>query len=203
MSEFTNGVLFLTRDEAHVAPLAAEAPDEFRVQPLNDRWAVLLLADGWLGNPATVQALALLSHKAPLLYFTNAEDHGWGYRLFHQGDETAFVEVSYDLQFNLAMVEFEERYPDADPFEDPENQARFDTLMEAIAQSPDYQNAVAEQYANANPEALQVLAIGDDALQELKALLSAQSAATHWEQVEAFKRLMGFPEMSWVSFDYE
>ncbi|MCS7460902.1 hypothetical protein N0M98_12185 [Paenibacillus doosanensis] len=78
MSEFTVGTLFRT-SECVDKTFSEMLADKDRIEKLNDIWSVILMEDQYLSHPATVEKLAELSRKKPLLYFYNAEDHGWGW----------------------------------------------------------------------------------------------------------------------------
>ncbi|MBD0378929.1 WG repeat-containing protein [Paenibacillus sedimenti] len=93
MSEFTSGILFLRKDIRLVANYVNRVTDfNCIVNHLNSKWSVLF-------TPSTVSTEEFcenLSHKLPLLYFWNNEDHGWGYIVFLRGALHAEFNVEYE-----------------------------------------------------------------------------------------------------------
>lgn len=58
---------------------------DYLLHELNDSWIGLFLEDQWLQRASTVKLVKSLSERAPLLFFFDADEHGWGYRVFAGG----------------------------------------------------------------------------------------------------------------------
>ena len=93
MSEFTAGVLYLARQAAEVEKALRATGVRHVIEALNSKWKVALTADQFLTDDQTVGAVAHVSRVGPLLFFMNAEDHGWGYTVYHRGREIQAVDV--------------------------------------------------------------------------------------------------------------
>lgn len=95
MSQFTVGTLFLARDLGAVESALQEALLPHVVKALSERWSVFLTQDEWHFLPDTQAAVRQVSHAAPLLHFSHARDHGWSFRLLHDGQERAAFAEHY------------------------------------------------------------------------------------------------------------
>lgn len=87
MRVFTAGTLFLSRDRAQVEAALKETGLPHAIRDLNGRWSVFLTEDEWHFLPDTQAAVRHVSESAPLLHYSQAEDHGWSFRLLHGGRE--------------------------------------------------------------------------------------------------------------------
>ena len=91
MSEFSCGVL-MRRNNAEAVlqmPTNADQGADWFIHEVNPAWAGLFLQDEWLEQPETVELVKILSKAAPLLFFFDADEYGWGYRLSAGGEERA------------------------------------------------------------------------------------------------------------------
>ncbi|HWI65015.1 MAG TPA: hypothetical protein VNT75_24575 [Symbiobacteriaceae bacterium] len=95
MSPFTVGTLFLTRDRSQVEAALGETGLPHVMRELNPRWSVFLTQDEWHFLPETQAAARHVSEVAPLLHFSQADDHGWSFRLLHGGRERAAYAEQY------------------------------------------------------------------------------------------------------------
>ena len=181
MSEFTAGVLYRTTQAEILNPLLEELTTVMIADydTLNDKWWVATLygeiqfsvaapLDSDREAVNALLALRTLSRHAPLLYFYNAEDHGWGYRILHQGEETARFDQSYESG----------ELPVNDPSQAPnyEQFAVFGFPAETLAQ---LQQLLHE--ASTQPP------FPDDEMDDEYVL-----------PVERFKALLDLQEMSWI-----
>ena len=67
----------------------ADQGADWFIHEVNPAWAGLFLQDEWLEQPEAVELVKGLSKAAPLLFFFDADEYGWGYRLFAGGEERA------------------------------------------------------------------------------------------------------------------
>lgn len=211
MSEFTSGYLFLTRDEETVrqSPPPTMVLDErwqelkedlwggkkdlppFIIRPLNERWSLLLIEEISADEASKTQLekwVLGVSAQCPILYFYNAEDHAWGYRLFKGGAEVASVEVNYEIRL------MQEMYGDDADEETDETEA-----------AAEYFETMVQQYEHKNIGEFAVFDLEADSLDELDEILTAEWYLDSgiWDQVEEFKDCLEITEMSWTSYDYE
>jgi len=70
-------------------PTNADQGADWFIHEVNRAWAGLFLQDEWLEQPETVELVKSLSTTAPLLFFFDADEYGWGYRLSAGGEERA------------------------------------------------------------------------------------------------------------------
>lgn len=232
MNEFTSGYLILKCDEEKVrqspppklvyppnergraltndlyGKLPAETP-HFFIKTLNEKWSVLLIDD--TGGATTESKRGLdqwileSSKQFPLLHFETHDD-GFDYHLFSGGIEEASLEMNIAIEFSMRVDLVEQRYPD---IEDPYiffdgNPEINEALRLEVENSAEYQTRVAQQYQHKNIAAFEVFNVPLQVIAELEQLLSVESYfADRLGQVEKFKDILGFPEMSWVSYHYE
>lgn len=199
MSEFSVGALFLNVDRYDLEDQIIDLENCF-IHELNENWCVLLFEDEWVQSRETAEWLLDLSQITPLLYFYHAEDHGWGYRLLHNGHEQAYASINYDLEIELATQLAAERYPGQNPFE------IFDQLSEELNQSGAYRQALTDLLANKNVEAFRVFDLDDQQVKTLDHLLSIDTMLEDdclVDNVDQFKEILDIEEFCWLSYAYE
>ena len=201
MSEFTNGVLFRNRDIEFVKTLTLH----HRIHRLNRQWSAILIPDFANTYEPAVSALKQLSNECPLLDFQHAGDHGWAYRIYDSGQIVAWIEVNYELSFNMKVALADERYPNEPDMiifwnQHPEIP---EALQKEVEESEEYKQLVHQMVEHKNVEAFAVFEIDPVVIQQLDELLTAKRYFENMtEPVETFKQLMGFPEMTWISYHY-
>lgn len=225
MSEFTAGLLYLSGDANRISAALEENADfvEGR-EELDEHWHVMLLdfsahgllalADADLAGmngqeraefDALNDALKELSKAAPILYFYNAEDHGWGYRLYHQGQRVARADLDYEADYRIAEAAILAQHPGRDIF-DPAvaTLAAWKAVHDAARRGAGFTAAVGAALALAHPEAFACFGFPPQILQGLFALLdpAAVLAAYRDEKiftlVHEFKKLLGIEHMTWL-----
>lgn len=232
MSESTEGYLILKRDEEKVRqsppPKLVYPPDDvgrslseslfgklpedtphYFIKPLNEKWSVLLIDDTGGATKESRTAFQQwrlnVSKEFPILYFAT-HDEGWNYDLFTGGIKAGSLEVHYGVDYYLKIDLAELRYPDIEDvhiFFD-ENPDVNDALQAEIENSDAYQETIVKQYQRKNVTAFEVFDIPSETIAQLDEMLSVEFYnADPLEQVEKFKTLLGFDEMSWVSYHYE
>ena len=209
MSEFTTGNLFLSKYSEQLQKQMVEKPSAFLVRPLNQQWSVLYFEDDWLQQTSTISVLLILSKNIPLLNFSDAEDHGWGYRIFADGREQAQFYDDFFLDHGMVIDLAETRYPDIDvqPFLYLEEEGRriFQQLLQEVRESEQYQAAYAKQFERKHVEAFSYFGVASETIEKLKQLISPaslQNEPPRIEEVSEFKRLLGISEMEWKSYHY-
>ncbi len=92
-------------------PTNADQGADWFIHEVNPAWAGLFLQDEWLEQPETVELVKSLSKAAPLLFFFDADEYGWGYRLFAGGEERAAkafeVQTPEPSEWTVSMSEDE------------------------------------------------------------------------------------------------
>lgn len=153
-------------------------------------------------NPDDPTRLWALRHSAnfPMLYFQHAEDHGWSYNLFHNGQEKASVNATYGLSYYLWREIAERLYPDVDPPVELDS-AISQQIEQQVLTSEQYQHELKAQYTNVHLENFAVFGLTSDEIAQLENIMPSNSEASI-EQVVAFQRILGIKEMSWMSYDY-
>ncbi len=205
--EHTAAILLLKEHAAATASWMAHAGMPFFLHPINETWSALYIQDEKLEQASTVTMLIELSKFISLLAFRHAEDWGWGYRVFVNGFEVAYFYDDYHFDHTLAVELARERHPDKEDilyflYFDQEGRALFDSLVEEINSSRHY---LEQQFARKNVQSFAAFNVGAETLAALDELISIghlRDQRLHWRQVEAFKDLLGFPEMTRRNFNY-
>jgi hypothetical protein len=169
------------------------AGSTYKLMQLNDHWSVALAPD--------FESLSEASVAAPILYFQHAGDHGWAYAIDYQGETLAEMEISFEASFYLAVEQWEQAYPDKDPYDD--ETGAFAQMVESAEASDAYREIQTQEVANANVEQFRLFGLDDGAITELGRLLAPDWQGSPFDRVAQFKELLGIPEMSWVSYEYE
>lgn len=209
MSEFCTGNLFLSGYTKQLQERMSGRSTAFLVDALNQRWSVLYLEDDWLQQPSTIDLLLALSQDIPLLNFNEAEDHGWGYRIFAKRRQQAQFYDDYYLEQRMVIDLAETRYPDIDvqPFLylEEEGQRVFRQLLQDVKQSQPYRAAYAKQFQRKHVEAFSYFGIAPKTMEALDHLLSPeglQNEPLRSQEVSTFKKLADISEMEWKSYHY-
>ena len=97
MSEFTDGLLILKTHVVSAQVSLTDLEHPFIVKNLNDRWSAIVFE---APNPEFEPVHSWIlktSQDMPMLDFQHAEDHGWGYKIYHAGEQKASLEVAYGI----------------------------------------------------------------------------------------------------------
>jgi hypothetical protein len=202
MSEFTDGILTLKRDEQALIAALPTFPVPYVQEALNQTWVAIYPKEHNQQNPMT-KWMFDTSKLMPILSFYNAEDHGWGYTLFHNGKMRAILDVNYELAFDLWLDLATSLYPDIDPFAEMSDEET-QRLYQQVYQSDEYQMQVQAQFRGANVEAFSAFGFVNlvEKLQEILQVSWYLDFEKRHEQVAAFKQVLGIPKMSWKSYRY-
>lgn len=175
MSEFTYGNIIRIVD---MPKLLGILPIGTPTIKLNQNWCAFFTSED--GEFVASEQLKTLSIYCPILYFTNLEDHGWGFEVFQGGECISNLQVLYELldgNFEEMMVEYDE------------------------VEAP-----ILEGYMNQNPnaEAFRVFGLNDEQIKSIEELLIGHLGFDDDDEfvaVEKFKELLGIEEMNWIRHD--
>lgn len=195
MSEFTAGNV-IPKD--HLEEVQRQFP-EAKVSSLNDKYDLFLTEESL--TEKVPSAYLELSAQLPILHFYNAEDHGWGYRLLDQGEVAASFDYSYWIDDNLFRELAEQRYPDEEPYELPQDIQN--AIYAEIPHLEAYKKNYSEQFDNPGLQRFAVLGIDPQVLEPIFAAALAEEYKDLFEFVERFKEALGIEKMEWVNYDYE
>ena len=204
MSEFSDGVLFLKKhtDMARSALQSLNKP--YRLKEINQQWSAVFVEEA---NPKVDPLRGWMieqSSSFPILFFEHPEDHGWGYRVFYDGEETASLFVSYELSYSMYIDVVQNRFPDVDPHIGIE-QKKARAIREAVITSDAYRQRAAAQFRNRNVEQFSHFEFSDEVLRELEQVVTIDwylDKDKQLQQVQEFKRLTNIREVSWMSYRY-
>lgn len=219
MSEFTFGLLYRRQDADALDARLVDVDFVNDHDSLNADWHVATLdmdavsvlfepePDGWPEEAremkqAIVGALLFLSQTAPLLFFYNTEDHGWGFRLFHQGEECARFDLNYEADYQIAEAILRAAHPGDDIHRVCTAEA-WEAAHRKARDSDAWLAQLHEGLAQAHPERFAVFGLSPETIASLGDLLAEMSLknvageAFH-EPVERFKALLGIEEMRWL-----
>lgn len=201
MSEFTQGYLVRSEQMDRVTAILNEAHVDWKVLDLSGSWTAFFLP--YSGAPETDWGLVQSLAEVPVLWFRSFEDHEWGYVILHAGDSVASLSVEYDALEEMVFDEFPKRYPGVDSTS-PEGYGLFRSVVDELAASPALADRIRDRFATANPEAFALFGVESERIAELKGTLRPDfvgSTGTIWDQVRAFKSLLGIEEMEYVNFE--
>ncbi len=215
MSEFTTGVLYPIRFESRVLHILPQSRQPYFHKNLNENWNAFFLEDEWLEKADTLQFLLYLSkHHVPLLWFHDAEDSGWGYRLFDDGFEVSSATISYELDIEMAEAEMTRRYPDIDLSEEvvdnDDLRDEYEQVLEQVVRSERFRQDVYKGIARFSPQAFARL-VSHKQVQQLCSLFDINlltefdeetGGSLLYDSVDLFKEILGIEEMVWVNFSY-
>lgn len=174
MSEFTYGNIIRAIDKPK---LFGELPSGTPVFKLSGDWIAFFTSED--GEFMASEKVKGLSDHCPIFYFTNLEDHGWGFRIFHKGEVVAKLQVLYEL------VDGE-----LDGIVDECEEDEVFGLDGIISQ-------------NLSAEAFKVFGLRDEQINSIVELLAGNLTVDEegLVTVEKFKELLGIGEMSWIRYE--
>ncbi|WP_232698262.1 hypothetical protein [Brevibacillus daliensis] len=215
MSEFTTGVLYPIRYENKMITYLQALTQPYFHKRLNEDWNVFFLEDEWVEMAETLYSLLALSKKGiSLLWFHDAEDSGWGFRLFEGGYEVSSATISYTLDVELAEAEMKRRYPTLIMFdehhEDEKLRREYEEIADSITHTHQYRQEVEKGLLRCKPQAFRTF-LSAKQVQQLHSLLDSSLLAETdvetgssllYDSVDLFKEILGIEEMMWVNYSY-
>lgn len=207
MSEFTEGILLLKKHQPLAERAVQELQERHLLRVLNEKWLVLLVQHLNIQGAGLRTWVIKHSHHFPMLHFVYAEDHGWGYNVFANGELSAHLFVSYEIREKMWLELAEELLPDED---DVVGHLRTNCiavcslLYKEVESSKEYQEKVKAQYHAANPKAFTVFDLPEEAITQLREILTGDYylALTRSSQVGVFQRILDIDEMHWMAYRY-
>lgn len=215
MGEFTTGILYPRIYEPKVREALSKADQPHFHRNVNGDWNAFFLQDEWLEASSTVAFLLKLSKQpVPLLWFHDAEDNGWGFRLFDAGYEVSSGTISYSLDVELAEQEFARLYPHVDLQEEISDsddvRQKYEEILDRVVRSELYRREVSKGITRIKPQSFNRI-VGPKQVQQLRSLFDLQlltdvdeetGASLLYDSVDLFKEILGIEEMVWVNFAY-
>ncbi|MCM3471946.1 hypothetical protein [Brevibacillus borstelensis] len=215
MGEFTTGMLYPRKYEPKVLIALPKSRQPYFHRNINRDWNAFFLRDEWLETAHTLQFILNLSRQCvPLLWFHDAEDNGWGYRLFDAGFEVSSATISYSLDADMAEAEFARLYPHINLHEaiteSEDVRQMYDDILDRVARSDQYRREVSKGIKRACPQCFNRI-VGPKQVQQLRSLFDLQlltdfdddtGASLLYDSVDLFKEILGIEEMVWVSYSY-
>lgn len=200
MSEFTSGHLMLASHKEIIHNLAIAGAV---VKQLDEKWVGFFTPyDHYLDNQNAPDFVYKLSKDAPVLFFCNFEDHFWGYRIFSEGREVAYLRIFYEMEEEIIIESFKEKYPGRDILELYDE--AYEEISAEIVEQGGLEKAIDGLFNECNVEAFQLFGISDEQLEKLRIILNSNYFKSHeniFDLVEEFKECVGIEEMSWISHD--
>ncbi|MFC4777764.1 hypothetical protein ACFO9Q_13280 [Paenibacillus sp. GCM10023252] len=201
MSEFTSGHLMLA---AHIGAVKKNAIPGSIIKQLDDKWIVYLTPnDNYLESEHVPEYIITLSNDAPVLYFSNFGDHFWGYRIFSEGNEIAYLRISYELEEELIIKTFEERYPEQDRFDYYDGEYQ-EEIIQFIEENGLFEVALNEMFAECNVMSFRLFNMTDEQVDKLSMILSSSNYReidNVYSLVDEFKEIAGIHEMSYIRYE--
>ncbi|CAM3526557.1 MULTISPECIES: hypothetical protein [Brevibacillus] len=215
MGEFTTGILYPRKYEPKVRNALSKTDQPHFHRNVNGDWNAFFLQDEWLETSNTVSFLLKLSKQPiPLLWFHDAEDNGWGFRLFDAGYEVSSGTISYSLDVEMAELEFARLYPHVDLQEgisdSDDVRQKYEEILDRVVRSELYRREVGKGITRIKPQSFNRI-VGPKQVQQLRSLFDLQlltdvdeetGASLLYDSVDLFKEILGIEEMVWVNFAY-
>ncbi|WP_400164819.1 hypothetical protein ACAF76_006045 [Brevibacillus sp. TJ4] len=215
MGELTTGILYPRKYEPKVLLALSKVEQPHFHRNVNQEWNAFFLQDEWLETPVTLCFLLRLSKQCvPLLWFHDAEDNGWGFRLFDGGYEVSSGTISYSLDVEMAEAEFSRLYPEIDlqegVIESEEIRLAYEEILERVVRSEAYRHEVGKGINRLKPQSFNRI-VGPKQVQQLRSLFDLRlltdvdeetGASLLYDSVDLFKEILGIEEMVWVNYAY-
>lgn len=197
MSEFTSGHLLLASHKEVVRKYAI--PGSI-IKELDEKWIAYLTSDdNYLEQLEGPDVIYQLSKEAPVLNFCNLGDHLWGYRIFNNGQEVAYLRISYEMEEEIIIKIFEERYPDKDILK--LYGGYHEEISQEVLENGILEDEIEHLFDKSNASAFKLFDISDEQIEKLKSILNATYYKEHknlYLFVEEFKDIIGIGEISWI-----
>ena len=190
MSDFSNGLLLRPQHLDPVSQFLATSDLKFQSREHGEKWS-LIVTETYL-HPPLPDTIMEASKIAPILHFSNPEDHGWGYTAIHEGQVHAEVFVSYELTFCMTEALMEQRHPEADVISDfvmSADQKPWQEAQAELVSSGKLQQAIDRALSNRNVTALKRFGFDDETLAAIDANLLTWTAKNDFVTAEEFCRL--------------
>ncbi len=215
MSEFTTGVLYPRKYEPKLLLHLSRFNQPYFHQNINEEWNAFFLEDEWLETADTLQFLLRLSgYHIPLLWFHDAEDSGWGFRLFEGGWEVSSATISYELDIEMAEAELAKRYPTVDLAEEvivnDQLRQEYNDMLNQVIHSERFREEVGKGISRFRPQYFARF-LSHKQVQQLCSLFDVNTltefddelgSSLLYDSVDLFKEILGIEEMIWVNYSY-
>jgi hypothetical protein len=215
MGEFTTGVLYPRKYEPKVLIALPKSRQPYFHKNVNSEWNAFFLEDEWIETAQSLQFLLQLSSQfVPLLWFHDAEDSGWGFRLFDGGYEVSSATISYSLEVEMAEAEFTRLYPEVnlheEILENDEVRQNYEEILNRIIRSEYFRQEVLKGIKRFRPNCFGRF-IHAKQVQQLRSLFDLQlltdideetGGSLLYDSVDLFKEILGIEEMMWVNYSY-
>lgn len=215
MCEFTTGVLYQRKYEAKVLQQLPRSRQPYFHKNVNNEWNAFFLQDESIETAETLRFLLQLSSKhVPLLWFHDAEESGWGFRLFDGGYEVSSATISYSLDAELAEAEFARLYPHIDisggADDSPEYRDAFEEILDQVVHSEHFRQEVRKGISRFRPQCFSRF-VGQKQINQLRSLFDINlltdvdeetGGSLLYDSVDLFKEILGIEEMVWVNYAY-
>ncbi|MBB3073514.1 hypothetical protein FHS14_006573 [Paenibacillus baekrokdamisoli] len=171
------------------------------IKVLDEKWvAYLTHDDNYLEYQDAPDYIYQLSNDAPVLYFTNFSDHFWGYRIFSNGQEIAYLRISYELPGEIIHEILQERYPDKEIFELYDDDLQ-EEISKEVFENGILDDAIEQLFDECNVSAFKLFDITNEQIEKLRLILNPTYYREHkklFNLVDEFKEIVGINEMSWI-----
>ncbi|NGQ95403.1 hypothetical protein G3578_09570 [Brevibacillus sp. SYP-B805] len=215
MSEFTTGILYPRKYEPSVLKMLPQSRQPYFHQNVNDHWNAFFLEDEWLERADTLRFLLQLSAQpVPLLWFHDAEESGWGFRLFDGGMEVSSATIPYSLDIEMTEAEFARRFPAVQSIDEISEQEElrraYDEILEQVVRSVQFRQELSKGIARFRHQCFSRFVSAKQA-QQLRSLFDINLLADFdeesgssilYDSVDLFKEILGIEEMIWVNYTY-
>ncbi|GGG60159.1 hypothetical protein [Paenibacillus radicis (ex Gao et al. 2016)] len=202
MSEFTSGNLILTTYK-HIV----QKHNTIHVEELNNKWSVFI-TESTGASEAVPEDIMDITQEAPVLYFYNFEDHGWGFSIVQRGDVIATFDFSYEQEEIELMEYVQEKFPDQDHIEllylSPDSDSFKEDMVQELEQLRSKEDRVKALINRLDVTAFSLFELRADQLEQLRQLLELENLSNpqnQYQLVEEFKGILDIEEMSWIGAD--
>jgi hypothetical protein len=199
MSYFTDGLAVLKSDTPKLQVALSDLKHPYVFADLSEKWVAIVLEQP--DDPARPW-VEKYSHEFPMLWFYDAEDHGWGYIIFHEGEEKASLEVSYELDGGFWNQIVRLLYPDVRDIYSDLDPAIATQIRELIEKSQGLRKAVEQQYLYANPDAFTIFGFDEEQIDQIREIVQPVAPRIYDPHaVDEFKKRLDLRQMDWKNYD--
>ncbi|MBP1963261.1 hypothetical protein [Paenibacillus aceris] len=202
MSEFTSGNLVLNKFKPSVQKYNPIFMDE-----LNDKWS-LFFTEGTEVSEDCPHDVMGITQEAPVLYFYNFEDHGWGFSILQQGSVIATFDFSYEQEEIELMKYVQEKFPDQDHIEllylNPDSHVFKENMLLELQQLRSCEDRAKTLLERLDVGTFSLFELGDEQLEQLRHLFELGNLLNphnRYKLVDEFKSILGIEAMSWIRVD--
>ena len=215
MSEFTSGFIASSIDKEKVKESLMQLKLKYIIREMNEKWIYFFIENDSILQSNSFQPLIEISKQFAFMHFYNAEDHGWGYKIFNNGSIIASIDITYIFEyvFNLILKKAEDKYPNIDVIQElllnPNRKDEWKKIEDEIKKSNSYKHEIRvlvnKMIKNKNTDLFTLLNVNKKTIIQLNSYLTIDTFLTATDEsilVNDFKSILEINDFNWLSYKY-